>query len=746
MMNSKYLLFILIFFISCQSDPQSNISEPEIDLSDFILQDNFQIELIASEPLIEAPVAMTFDNQGRVWVMEMPDYMPNIHGSDEDVARGRIVILEDKNGNGRMDHAKVFLEKLHQPRAMALVYGGLLYAEAPNLFFVEIENDQPKNRVLVDSLYAIGGNVEHQPNGLIMNLDNWIYNAKSNFRYRRVDGVWKKEPTHFRGQWGITRDDYGRLFYNDNSNPLYGDYVMPNQMTRNKFLHPKEGVGKNICVDRSLNPLQSTAVNRGYMDGMLDENGKLVSFTSACSPMIYRGNDFEEDYKGNAFVCAPEINAIKRIKLSENDAKIEGQPAWNDKEFLITTDEGFRPVNLNNAPDGSFYITDMHRGIIQHKVYMTAYLKKQIEERELDTIINSGRIFRVFQKENKSENIDLEKLGNEDLCDVLKNKNGWLRDRAQQLLIHRNATDAIEKLKSIATNSENHLAQIHAYWILEGLDSLDEMILLEVKNDWHPKVIASTIKLLENFPNKLTYSFSEKILKKYNHFFQLKNKEIDLQIALSVNEIENPKAVYELLLKINKRYPDDELIAEATASSLQGEEKSVLAYIYRGGSDVLKNKLKQVVANIKNDNPNRIFNRIKIGMDDKTVGRDLFNIHCAACHGIGGEGIQNLAPSLLAADLVEMNSEVVTSIILHGLQGEITIEGKLVKFQAAMPGLKDNDELTDEKIAAITAYVKNAFSLTPQGIQNKRVKELRNEIPESGSLFSEKELVEKYKK
>jgi mono/diheme cytochrome c family protein len=133
-------------------------------------------------------------------------------------------------------------------------------------------------------------------------------------------------------------------------------------------------------------------------------------------------------------------------------------------------------------------------------------------------------------------------------------------------------------------------------------------------------------------------------------------------------------------------------------------------------------------------------------MDDKTVGRDLFNIHCAACHGIGGEGIQNLAPSLLAANLVEMNAGVVTSIILHGLQGEITVDGKLVKFNAAMPGVKDNDELTDEKIAAITAYVKNAFSLTPQGIKIEKVKELRNETPKNGGLFSEKELVDKYKK
>ena len=741
-MQSKYLLFILIFFISCQSDPVSEVSEPEIDLSDFILQDNFQLELIASEPLIEAPVAMTFDNQGRVWVMEMPDYMPNIHGSEEDVARGRIVILEDGNGNGRMDHVKVFLEKLHQPRAMALVYGGLLYAEAPNLYFVEIENDQPKNRVLVDSIYAVGGNVEHQPNGLMMNLDNWIYNAKSNFRYRRVEGVWKKEPTHFRGQWGITRDDFGRLFYNDNSNPLYGDYVMPSQMTRNKFLHPKEGIGKNICVDRRLHPLQSTAVNRGYMDGMLDERGNLISFTSACSPMIYRGDNFGEKYAGNAFVCAPEINAIKRITLTENDGKVRGQPAWNDKEFLITTDQGFRPVNLNNAPDGSFYITDMHRGIIQHKVYMTAYLKSQIEERKLDTIINSGRIFRVFQQENKSEKIDLDNLGNEELCNLLKDKNGWLRDRAQQLLIHRNATDVVGELKSIAINPINHLAQIHAYWILEGLNSLGEVVLLEAKNDWHPKVIGTTIRLLENFSNKNP----EKFLAKGNQFFQLNNKEIDLQLAFSISQKKRENNVNTLLLKLNQRYPNDELITEAIISGLQGKEEMFLNFIRKAGSDILKNKLNQVLGNIKNDNQNRIYNQVRIWADDKTVGRYLFNIHCAACHGIGGEGIQNLAPSLLAANLVEMNAGVVTSIILHGLQGEITVDGKLVKFNAAMPGVKDNDELTDEKIAVITAYVKNAFSLTPQGIKIEKVKELRNETPKNGGLFSEKELLEKYKK
>ena len=731
----KYLLFISLFITSCQSEKE--IIEPEIDLSKFVLQDNFKIEAIASEPLIEAPVAMTFDNQGRVWVMEMPDYMPNIHGSDEDIPRGRIVILEDHDDDGRMDHTKVFLEKLSQPRAMALVYGGLLYAEAPNLWFVEIENDQPGNKVLVDSVYAVGGNVEHQPNGLMMNLDNWIYNAKCSYRYRRIKGEWKKEPTRFRGQWGLTHDDYGRLFYNDNSNPLYGDHVMPNQITNNPFLRPKTGVNQNICVDRNLYPLHATAVNRGYLDGMLHEDNKLVAFTSACSPMIYRGGEFGENYQGNAFVCAPEANLIKRVILNEKDAEIEGTQAWKDKEFLATTDEGFRPVNLNNAPDGSIYITDMHRGIIQHKVYMTVYLKEQIENRKLDTIINAGRIYRVSQKGNQNVNINLEELSNEELCDLFKNKNGWFRDRAQQLLIHRNAKDIIPQLEVMATNPENHLTQLHAFWTLEGLGIFDKKVLLLAQNNWHPKVINTMIRLLEK---------DNAALVQYEKFFNLNKKEIDVQLSFSIPKIINKKLAIASILKMLERYPEDEFIADAILSGSEDIDE-LLFYTLRNEKkySIIKNKLNQVLENRKKESFNSSKPSIQIGKDDKTVGRELFNVHCASCHAIGGNGIENLAPPLLGADLVELDADCVASIILYGLEGEIHIEGKPVKFNSVMPGLNSNPELTDDKVAAITAYVKNAFSKNPQGMNPERVGELRKITPEEGILFSEKELLKMYK-
>jgi len=395
-----------------------------------------------------------------------------------------------------------------------------------------------------------------------------------------------------------------------------------------------------------------------------------------------------------------------------------------------------RPVNLNNAPDGSIYITDMHRGIIQHKVYMTAYLKKKIEERQLDTIYNAGRIFRVYQSENQKEDFDLDKMSNEDLCDLLKNKNGWFRDRAQQILIHRNVKDVVSKLETIAMDNSNHLAQLHALWTMNGLGELNENTLSKINTDGHPKVASTVIRFLAD----------KNPWNKYEEFFQQKNKEIDLQLALSISQHPDVEKSSSFLKKINKRYSEDNLFTEAIVSGLEGKEEIFLKAINKGGSSLLKNKLKEVIQNKQNDKVNAIYTRVELWRDDKDLGRDLFNVHCAACHGVGGEGIANLAPSLLDADLVEENPEVVANIILHGLEGEIHVNGKPEKYAAAMPGVKDNPAIKDEDIAAITHYVKNAFSMSPQGVKVEKVAELRTQKPKEGNLFTEKELLSMYQK
>lgn len=190
---SVLLFFSVLWLTSCQTGSK-NLSDL---FEKYKIADGFEVELAGSEPLIEAPVAMDFDNKGRMWVVEMRGYMPNLAGTGEDKPNGRISILDKDR---RTQHAKVFLDNLILPRAIALVYGGLLYAAPPNLWFVEINNDKPGKRTLVDSIYADEySNPENQANGLMMNVDNWIYSAYSKSRYQLQDGKWKRNPLLFAG-------------------------------------------------------------------------------------------------------------------------------------------------------------------------------------------------------------------------------------------------------------------------------------------------------------------------------------------------------------------------------------------------------------------------------------------------------------------------------------------------------------------------------------------------------------------
>src|SRR5690349_20173223 len=209
-------LFVIILLIT--SFKYGNNKSRIISFDSYKIADGFEIQLAASEPLIQAPVAMDFDDKGRMWVVEMRGFMPNLAGIGDNAPVGRISILEDLDKDGVAEHAKVFLDSLVLPRAVSHVYGGVLYNAPPNLWFVEIKNDKPGKNTLVDSLYSVGGSPEAQPNGLMMNIDNWIYSASSQFRYQRRNGKWIKEPTSFRGQFGISKDNFGRLYYNYNEN------------------------------------------------------------------------------------------------------------------------------------------------------------------------------------------------------------------------------------------------------------------------------------------------------------------------------------------------------------------------------------------------------------------------------------------------------------------------------------------------------------------------------------------------
>jgi len=238
-----------------QAPPAAHIKVPpspalSVDeaMKTFKVAPGFRMEIVAAEPLVHEPIAMTFGPDGRLWVVEMRGYMPDVDAKGEDAPIGSIAVLTDTDGDGRMDKRTVFLDKLVMPRALALVGDGLLVAEPPHLWFARDTNGDgvadEKTEVAAD--YGATVNPEHTSNGLMWALDNWIYSANHTVRFRYAGGgKFTREGTVTRGQWGISQDDTGRIYYNSNSDPLRVDVIPSAYLKRNPAF---VAAGANVAV------------------------------------------------------------------------------------------------------------------------------------------------------------------------------------------------------------------------------------------------------------------------------------------------------------------------------------------------------------------------------------------------------------------------------------------------------------------------------------------------------------------
>ncbi len=247
------------------------VHTPAEELATFRLEPGLTMQLVAAEPMVQDPVVFSFDADGRLWVVEMRGYMRTIDGDGEKEPIGRVSVLEDRNNDGVMDRSTVYLDSLIMPRALALVPGGALVAENEALWLTQDTNGDLKadTKTLVDPAYAGSALPEHAGNGLWRGMDNWYYNAKSRFRYRLVGNTWQRDSTEFRGQWGISHDDQGRLYYNYNWSQLHADLVPPNYLSRNKnhiahHGHRPRPDGRPARVPNSVYPGRESRLHSGH--------------------------------------------------------------------------------------------------------------------------------------------------------------------------------------------------------------------------------------------------------------------------------------------------------------------------------------------------------------------------------------------------------------------------------------------------------------------------------------------------
>lgn len=727
-------IILLLFLLPSCSD-----SEPPFDTStdEFLLKDGYAIQVIAAEPLLNSPVAMTFDEKGRIWAVELPGYMRDIEGSDEEKADGKIVILTDENEDGVMDQRQVFKKGLVAPRTLLHAYGGLLYSNGTKLWWAKLDDTKIEKITLVDSLYVVGGNIEHQPNGLLYHLDNWIYSAISNARYRRQGDKWLREVTSLRGQWGLSVDVDGRLYSNNNSVAIVTDRTMPNQLLQNPYQKPRFGINQDIAPNKNLYGYQATSVNRGYQKGVLDETGKIKRLTSACSPLVYTGDLLGEDCFQHTFVCAPEANVVKRYVLEERDGVKTAVPAYDSSEFLVSTDETFRPINLYNAPDGSMYILDLRKGVIQHRAYMTSYLRENILEKGLDSINGLGRIYRITSTENQAQKArNLSELSESELVELLASPLAYERNFAQQHLIARQATSAKQAIEKIALDAQNPYGQLHALWTLEGLNAFEKDLWAQLVASPQEPIIHETLIRFSAFGEEdeaAQLAYFEKVA-------ALDHPYINCQLAIRLGQMDAPQA-REVLLQLAEAHRNDAVMSEAIISGIAGKESEFLEQLEPLDTpDSLSHFLQTVIQHQQSDKPQVSPLPTKTYKDDRTAGFALYSTHCSSCHGLDGIGKSNLAPPLMDSEYVGGSKDRLIALVLNGMQGPVTVNGKVYHIATPMPGIKDNPGLTDKDIADLLIFLRNSFSLSNTNVQEADIAKWREKLKGRTQLFTEEEL------
>ncbi len=806
MLRIGFTLILIFSFLTSLIDEPSPPLSPQDELKTFRLAPGHKISLVASEPMVQDPVLIQFDEKGRLWVVEMRSFMPDIDGTGEDQPIGRVSVLEDTNGDFQMDKSTVFADSLVLPRAISFYQDGVLISENIPLWFYQDTNGDGKadKRTLVDSTYGGGGLPEHSANGLILGFDNWLYNAKSKYRYQRQGEQWVKEETEFRGQWGISKDDYGRLYYNYNWSQLHADLVPANYLNRNLNHESTTGIDHGLTIDRRVFPARpNPAINRGYIPGTLDENGKLLEFTSACTPMVLREKGIWADKNyGSVFVCEPAGNLVKQNLVNEQGNYLEATNAFDGFEFLASTDERFRPVYLTTGPDGAIYLADMYRGINQHGAYMTEYLRTQTLERGLDKHIHLGRIWRIVpEKAPDFDYSDLSKVSAFSWVKDLDNPISWYRDQSFRMIVQRNPEGIQSDLETLAVTGST-AGRIAAIWALENTNQSNTALLIKLLDDKEDKIRSLALRLLEK--RMTTNSALNQIIeqKVSSYLEEIDSPAFNLQILLSSNAFKQDLAFrsIETILALEGKDP---LLRDAALSALSGREMALIKYLLKSrlwqmasdNKEIFMEQLAGIV--IKRKNVSEIENLLSLlssdlnwqkmallngaalqsatsdpnvislnkkpqilsgnlpqvsnlakgltwpgkptlikdteekkalsadAMKQFASGRKSYLTYCAGCHGGNGKGMKRFAPPLAGSEWVTGQDSRLALILLHGIEGPITVNSQHYDVPDILPVMPSHSTLPDEDIANIMTYIRNEWGHNAEPVSRRTVGMLR---------------------
>jgi putative membrane-bound dehydrogenase-like protein len=584
----------------CPFDPErtggTRPLSPQQSLASIRTRKDLKVELVAAEPLVVDPVAIDWGPDGRLWVVEMNDYPTGRHGDYK--PGGRIKVLEDTDGDGIYDKATVFLDNIPFPTGITVWRKGVLICAAPDILYAE-DTDGDGRADVVRKLYSGFGsdNYQGRVNSLEYGLDGWVHGScglfggtirsfpltpdpsppqtgargepvvrlgDRDFRIRPDTGV--LEPATGRTQQGRVRDDWGNWFGCDNSNLCWHYPLADHYLRRN----PHVAVPTTAVMVPDYPDPNRLYPNRSELQ-LFKLSGPPGRTTAACGLGIYRDDLLGSEYRGNAFTCEPVNLVIHRLVLSPRGSTFAGRRAQDEteSEFLTSTDNWSRPVQVRTGPDGCLWVVDMYRYVIEHPRWIPPDDLAKLDVRAGDTL---GRIYRIRPKDRAPRPVPrLDRLDTTGLVAALDSPNGWQRDLAGQMLLWRADRAALRPLRELTLSSPRPEARLQALCVLGVLGGLEGPDVRRALSDAHPGVRRHAVRLSEPFVGA-DPDLGAALVKRADDA----DAQVRLQVAYSLGEWHDPRAGRALAALALLHADDPYLVAAVLSSTNAGNVAEVL--------------------------------------------------------------------------------------------------------------------------------------------------------------------------
>jgi mono/diheme cytochrome c family protein/glucose/arabinose dehydrogenase len=664
----------------------------------FILPAGYRIEPVLTEPAIEQPGAIAFDGNGRMYVLELRTYMLTADAADQLAPLNRISRWEDRDNDGVYETHTVFVDSLVFPRFVVPFGRDAILTKESNTDevwkYVDSNGDGVADRrELFTSNFGRLANVEHQEASLFWAMDNWMYSTVNSFRVRWTPTGVIREPTGFTSaQWGATQDDDGKVWFQGGASGIPSYFQFP--------IHYG-----NINVPDALEPGFEVswgapvrlADMQGGMPAVRMPDGSLQRVTAGSGNAVFRGHRLPAELRGDYFYGEPVGRIVRRIEAVNDQGLTRLRNVYQSEqsEFLRSTDPLFRPVEMETAPDGTLYVVDMYRGIIQESQWTPpgSYLRAKIEQYGLDEVVRLGRIWRITHESMQRDRAQprMHEETPAQLIRHLEHPNGWWRDMAQQLLVLQQDRSVAPALRTVALSNGNVLARVHALWTLEGLGALDSTLARELMKDPNPRIRIHATRASETLYKGGDRSLADH----YRTLARDPDVDVSIQAMLTLRHLGVP-GLEEAVRTAQATHPargvevvGQQVLAAATASLPIGSANL---------SPAVRERLER--------------------------GATVYQEMCSQCHGDQGQGISLggsglMAPALAGSPRVTGHPDYVIKTLLHGLMGEIDGHPYAGGIMAPM------GQQSDEWIAAVSSYIRNTMTNQASTVTAEQVARVR---------------------